>query len=519
MPRWKVRDCFQLRVSRVFAYILSSARNYFLYHFPTRDSLAKWASEVGDESYEFDSFLKYYQKSVDFTQANNTKRAPNASYEYNGSNLPSSPGHPLHVTLPNYANAFASWLLQGFAKIGIPAASDFVSGSLAGAAYGMVTLDPKTMTRSSSESSFWRLALQTTNLVTYQSTLAKRILFDSKKATGVVVDTQGLQYTLSAKREVIVSNGAFHSPQLLMVSGIGPQEILSNLDIDVVQDLPGVGQNMWDHIFFGSSYRVNLLTHSILGNPIAAAEANMEYIQDQTGVVGNYGGDTLAWEKTPLNANLGNATKAALATFPADWPALEYLMLDGYAGDNENYITGSPQTTFQYASVVAALVSPFSRGNVTIASPNTADLPVVNPNWFTDPADQDLAIAAFRRLRQLMATPVMQNITIGAEVFPGPNVTTDAQILDFIRNAAMTVYHAAATCKMGVEGDKMAVVDSRARAFGVEGLRVVDAAAFPFLPPGHPQSTVYALAEKISEDVLLGNSGSVGERTERVSVE
>ena len=456
--------------------------------------------------------MKYYQASVDYTQPNNAKRAANASYTYNGTNFGPT-ANPLQVTLPNYANAFSSYYLQGLAQAGVPGASDFVSGTLNGATYAMVTLDPKDMTRSSSESSYWRLALQKTGLITYQKTLAKKILFNGKKATGVLVDSQGVQYSLTANKEVIVSNGAFQSPQLLMVSGIGPQTTLSGLGIPVVQNLPGVGQNMWDQIYYGPSYQVNVLTHSILGNPVLAGQANTQYIKDQTGVVGNPGGDIIGWEKTPKGANLSASTKAALATFPADWPALEYFMIDAFAGDNENYILGSPQTPFQYAAAITALVAPLSRGNVTIKSADTNDLPVVNPNWFTDPADQEVGIAAFKRLREVMSTPAMKKIIIGDEVFPGLNVTTDAQILNYIKNTAITIWHAAATCKMGTSTDPMAVVDPQARVYGVTGLRVVDASAFPFLPPGHPQSTVYALAEKIAQNILTGSTTATASGT------
>lgn len=113
----------------------------------------------------------------------------------------------------------------------------------------------------------------------------------------------------------------------------------------------------------------------------------------------------------------------------------------------------------------------------------------MSPNWLLDPRDQEVAVAAFKRVRQVFVTKAMAPVLIGAEAFPGTNVTTDAQILDIIKQSASTVYHAAATCAMGQTTDPNAVVDSQARVIGVTGLRVVDASAFPFLPPGHPQAT------------------------------
>lgn len=174
----------------------------------------------------------------------------------------------------------------------------------------------------------------------------------------------------------------------------------------------------------------------------------------------------------------------------------------------------------QYGSIVASIVAPTSRGNVTIGSANMADPPIINPNWLDTEADQKIAVAAYRRIRDIFDTKAMASVLTGAEYFPGRWVQSDEQILALIKQTMMTIYHAACTCKMGVQNDTMAVVDSKARVFGVSGLRVVDASAFPILPPGHPQSTVckfdlplYAnrsntgncsdmLAEKIAADII-----------------
>lgn len=132
-----------------------------------------------------------------------------------------------------------------------------------------------------------------------------------------------------------------------------------------------------------------------------------------------------------------------------------------------------------------------------------ADPPVIDPNWLSDPTDQDLAVQSFKRSRQIWSVLEQEGLTVGnVETLPGFNVTSDEDILSYIQRSFMTIYHAAGTCKMGNASDELAVVDSRARVYGLQNLRVVDASAFPFLPPGHPQSTVYALAEKITADIL-----------------
>ncbi|KAJ3543182.1 hypothetical protein NM208_g3701 [Fusarium decemcellulare] len=131
--------------------------------------------------------------------------------------------------------------------------------------------------------------------------------------------------------------------------------------------------------------------------------------------------------------------------------------------------------------------------------PSLADLPVIDPKWLTDPTDVSVALATYKRLRALFSTDAMKPVLIGKEeYFPGPEVQTDDEILQTIRETVMTIWHASCTCRMGKASDQMAVVDKDAKVIGVKGLRVVDASSFALLPPGHPQSTIYVLAEKIS---------------------
>lgn len=149
----------------------------------------------------------------------------------------------------------------------------------------------------------------------------------------------------------------------------------------------------------------------------------------------------------------------------------------------------------QHATILGAIVAPTSRGNVTLRSADTQDLPLINPNWLTAPADVELAIAMYKRMREIWATPAMRAVVGGGgggggEAYPGPGVQSDAQIHEQVKRSLTTVWHAACTCKMGRRDDAGAVLDARARVFGVGALRVVDASSFPTLPPGHPQSTV-----------------------------
>lgn len=148
------------------------------------------------------------------------------------------------------------------------------------------------------------------------------------------------------------------------------------------------------------------------------------------------------------------------------------------------------------------MISTSSRGTVTISSASIFDQPVIDVAVLTSEIDQDYAVAAFKRLREIFATKALSPILVGPEIRPGNGTMTDAQILKYIQSSAGATCHASCTCKMGKSNDSMAVVDSSGRVFGVKRLRVVDAAAMPFLVPGHPMATIYALAEKIAEDIL-----------------
>ncbi|KAI1126139.1 putative glucose-methanol-choline oxidoreductase [Nemania abortiva] len=460
----------------------SSARNYMAYQRGTEGSYKMWADAVGDSSYEFQNFLPYFMKSVNFTGPS-TSRFANSTPSYDA----------------RTAQAFATWATRGLQQIGLPIINGFQSGKLLGQSYCMFTINADTMVRDSSETSFLRTGLQYPDLLVYQLTMAKQVLFNGKTATGVVVDTEGLQYTLSARKEVILAAGVFGSPQLLMVSGVGPEQTLKQLDIPVIANRPGVGQGMQDHIYFGITYRVNAPTLSALQDPAFAAEQAVLYNTKAIGMYTNPTTDVLAWEKipNPLRRTLSNHTLTAYKNYPADWPEVEYITLSGYVGLQEDSRNGAPRDGANYATLAISTVAPRSRGYVSIQSKDTAVQPIINPNFLTDQADVEVSVAAFKRAREFWQTKSMQQFTIGDEAFPGKNVTTDAEIADIVRRSYNTIYHGA----LGKKDDPMAVLDSKARVYGVNGLRVVDAASFPLLVPGHPQSTVYALAEKIACDI------------------
>ncbi|KAI8185543.1 Dehydrogenase patE [Colletotrichum sp. SAR 10_65] len=484
----------------------SSALHFMIHHRGSKGSYDMWASEVGDDSYQFDNFLPYFEKSTNFTPPDTTKRRSNASTQYDP-DVFSSPGGPVQVGYTNWVSAWATWLEKGMQAIGMNRTTGFSSGNLLGYHYSQSTVRSSDQTRSSSAEYIYKAVNENLDrLKVYTQTMAKRIVInENNTATGVEVKSLGVGYTIHASKEVIVSAGAFQSPQLLMVSGIGSAVTLAENNIPLRVNLPGVGQNMWDHIMFGPAYEVNFDTlNRVLHNPVVLARSLIDYISDGTGPLSSNVVEFIGWEKLPqkYRDTWSAATREDLSQFPDDWPEVEHISGNGYIGNFRFPALQQPLNGKQYATILGAMVAPVSRGNVTIKSSDTAVLPLVNPNWLSAKADQEVAISWWRRMREVWDTEVVQEIVIGEEYWPGLDKETDEEILAVIQDSLMTVWHAAGTCKMGKRSDDMAVIDNEAKVFGVQGLRVVDASSFPILPPGHPQSTVYALAEKIAAEVV-----------------
>jgi choline dehydrogenase len=359
--------------------------------------------------------------------------------------------------------------------------------------------------------------------------LAKRILFDEHKSAIGVEVANGFGYlsNITASREVIISAGAFQYPQLLMVSGIGPAEQLAKHGIEVISDLQ-VGQNMWDHPFFALSYRVNVETLTRAANDLLYLGTTfLDYTTKHTGPLTNPVANFIAFEKIPSSHRMAFSaeTEKHLAGFPEDWPevevcgcmttlqshlhrtkteAIQYMSGAGYVRSFTGLMSTQPKDGYQYGSILGILITPTSRGNITLTSADTSDPPVINPNWLATEADQEAAIAIFKRIRDIFASDGMAPVILGDEYYRGNGTQADAEILRFIQKNVMTLCHPSCTNKMGTKDDPSAVLDSKARVFGVGGLRVVDASSFPFLPPGHPQSTVCELPCRC---LLVSSSG------------
>ncbi|KJK63891.1 GMC oxidoreductase [Aspergillus parasiticus SU-1] len=298
----------------------SSALNAMIYQRGTTGSYDQWATLVEDESYKWDNILPLFKKSVQFTPPDTSKRFQNATTLFRPDAFEKDSTGPVQVSYTNYVTPFATWMKAGMEAAGIPVTEDFNSGHILGTQYNPSTINPIDESRSSSDTFISNLPI-TSKLYIYPDTLVKKIVFnENKQATGVDVETAGQAYHIRAAREVIVCAGAFHSPQILMASGIGPENTLNSLNIPILSNLPGVGQNMWDHPFFAPSYRVNLETETRMAyDKLRYLEQGVEYALEHEGTWTNTQ-ELLGWEKLPTSHRLkfSQSTLDDLSRFPDD---------------------------------------------------------------------------------------------------------------------------------------------------------------------------------------------------------
>ncbi|KAI0551607.1 putative choline dehydrogenase [Xylaria curta] len=482
----------------------SSNLHYMLYTHSSYGAMQQWADEVGDQSYTYDHAKSYYHKSMNFSPELAEERLANSTPTYDVNVVPV--GGPLDVQYTSFASPWSTWVAKAMDMVGLANTAAFINGKLLGSTWATSSI--KNGRRASAATAYLEPSKSRKNLKIYDRSIGERVLFDKdKRAIGVEVTTAGNTYKLRARKEVIVACGAYHSPQLLQVSGVGPAKLLKKNGVQVVADRPGVGKNLQDHVYYGVGYRVNVDTFTSLQYGDNELQAQEQWNKNATGPLASPGADYVAFGNLPkdITSGFSKDTLKILRKLPADWPEFMFSTIPAYISDFWTAAPPSPMDGYMYASLLATIQCPTSRGTVQIASPSMHDQPLINPNWLTTKHDVELVVGGFKRLRQILETPILDGVTIGPEYYPGSNVKTDQQIYEHLKKSFNSISHPAATNKMGKASDPLAVVDSHARVYGVHGLRIIDASAFPFLPPGLPQSSVYFLAEKISDDIKHGN--------------
>jgi choline dehydrogenase len=306
-------------------------------------------------------------------------------------------------------------------------------------------------------------------------------LFEGRRARAVESRQEGRVRTARARREILVSSGAYNSPQLLQLSGVGPADLLKNHGIDIVLDAPGVGNDLQDHLQVRLVTRCaqSITLNDIVNHPVRRVMAGLQYAALRKGPLTIAAGTSGAFFKT--NPRLASPDiQIHFLPFSTDKMGEKLHAQSGFT-----------------ASVCQ--LRPESRGTLRIKSADPSVPPAIHINYLAAETDRRAMIDGVKILRKILAAPAMKPYAV-AEVDPGPKVASDDEILDFCRRTGSTVYHPTSTCRMG--NDPLAVVDQRLKVRGIDGLRVVDASIMPDLMSGNTNAPTIMIAEKASDMIL-----------------
>ncbi len=326
------------------------------------------------------------------------------------------------------------------------------------------------------------------NLRVLTGALAAGVVLEGRQAAGVRFTRDGQSGVALARREVILCGGAVNSPQLLLLSGIGPAEHLSGLGLEVRHDLQGVGRNLQDHYSAPIKCRSRSAStlNDVIGSPRRKLAAALRYAVLRSGPL-TYPAVSAALFARTQAGSASPDVKCSIAPFTATRPQEG---LDAWSG----------------FTLIAFPLRPESRGEVRLKTPSPSDAPAIHPNYLDAEQDQRIMVAGLRLCRRLLAQPPLAGF-VEAEYLPGPGVATDDALLDFARRTGSTVFHPTSTCKMGA--DSLSVVDAELRVHGLDRLRVVDASIMPCVPAGNTNAPTIAIAEKAADLIRQ----SIGGRT------
>jgi choline dehydrogenase-like flavoprotein len=441
----------------------SSAINAMVYIRGHRSDYDGWAAQ-GNPGWAYDDVLPYFKKAE-----NNETIHDN----YHGA------GGPLNVAVLRSANPFQDHFLEAGRQLQLPVTDDFNGAHQQG--LGIYQVTQKNGERWSAARAYIEPNLSRPNLKVVTGAQARKIVFDGKRATGVEFSRDGKTESVSARREVVLSGGAFQSPQLLMLSGIGNAADLKKFGIDIVQHSPGVGQNLQDHIDFAFSYRSNSL--------------------DNFGV--SFAGFRKLWKEIGRYRREGRgmitSNIAECGGFLKTDPNLEVpdIQLHFSMGMADNH--GRTRHLGHGFGCHICLLRPKSHGSVTLNSADPVAPPRIDPRFYDHPDDIEVMVKGFKITRRIMDAEPLSKWRI-AEMY-SENVRSDDDIRTILRNRSDTVYHPVGTARMG--SDDGAVVDPQLRVVGVEGLRVADASIMPTLIGGNTNAPSIMIGEKAA-DMLRG---------------
>jgi choline dehydrogenase len=441
----------------------SSSINGLLYVRGQHEDYDRWRQR-GNVGWGYDDVLPYFKKAEDQTRG---------ADDFHGT------GGPLPVSNLGHPDPLSAAFIEAAVEAGLPRNLDFNGASQEGAGFFQTTT--KGGRRASAAVAYLRPAKSRGNLRVETSALAEKILFEGRRAVGVQYRQAGAPRVVRARREVLVSGGAFNSPQLLQLSGIGPADLLRQHGIEVVLDATGVGCDLQDHMQVRVVTRCSqsITLNDIVNHPGRKILAGLRYAALRTGPLTIAAGTSGAFFKTDPR----------LAT-----PDVQIHFLP-FSTDK----MGERLHPFSGFTASVCQLRPESRGSLRIKSADPAAPPEIRINYLASEVDRSANVEGVKVLRKILRAPALSRYVV-EEVDPGAKVASDEALLAYCRARGSTIYHPTSTCRMG--NDPLAVVDQRLRLRGIEGLRVVDASVMPDLVSGNTNAPVIMIAEKASDMIL-----------------
>ncbi|AEF87684.1 Choline dehydrogenase [Delftia sp. Cs1-4] len=456
----------------------SSSINGLIYVRGQREDYDHWAA-LGNAGWSYEEVLPYFVKSE-------------------GNARGAFPGHgadgPLKVSDIGAQHPLIEAFIAGAGQVGVPRTEDFNGRDQEGAGYYQLTTHKGL--RCSTAKAYLGEARRRPNLRIETDAMATQLVVRGRRATGIRYRQGGQERLAQARAEVILSAGAIQSPQLLQLSGIGPAALSQSLGIPVVHDLPGVGENLQDHLQIRLGYECSqpITTNDQLNSWVGRTRLGLEWLLFRSGALAvgiNQGGCFMR----ALRDEQGRPVAATpdiqfhVSTLSADM-----------AGGQVHPYSGFTMSVCQ--------LRPESRGQLRLRSRDAFEPPSIQPNYLATDLDRRTNVAAVRAARAIADTPAMRPF-VKREVKPGPDAHSDAELLEFCRNHGATIFHPSGTCRMG--SDALAVVDARLRVHGMAGLRVVDCSVMPTLVSGNTNAPVVMMAEKAADMVREDRHGETGQ--------
>jgi choline dehydrogenase len=438
----------------------SSSVNAMCYCRGHRKDYDAWAAE-GNPGWDFDSVLPYFLKSED---------SERGASEYHGS------GGPLSVQKLRHTSPLSSVFLEAAHQAGFELTNDFNGPQQRGFSFYDVT--QRDGRRCSSAVAYLRPAMKRPNLVIQTGALVEQVVLDKGRIRGVRY-RKGRKSRLRHAGRVVLSGGAINSPQLLMLSGIGPARQLESHGIEVLHDLPGVGQNLQDHLDICTLVATReAITYDGLNELL-------------TGIRYLFG------RKGPGSSNIAEAGGFVVSRHAADdRPDIQMHFVPALLDDHgRNTLPGHGMT------IHACTLRPQSRGELTLKSSDPCEAPAMQPDYLSSAYDREMMLECARLSREIFAQPAFEALR-AEEIFPGAELQSDEELMAFIRRKAETIYHPIGTCKMGSGPE--AVVDARLQVHGLDGLSVVDASIMPSLVSGNTNAPAIMIAEKFAAEFATG---------------